>query len=162
ILTLPLPELAGSGVAAALAADEGRRRFPIDVAKVFGPRTVTYELRLTLPEGWRAELPPPVTAVSAFGTYDARYSQAGRAWRAKRMLRFRRSDSSHVERYSASRQPVASKNRVPSAGANWNGAFPAATACPHVFSIILSSAGDARSISHHRNDGCPCSSVASP
>src|SRR5438552_9393550 len=86
ILTLPLPELAGSGVAAALAADEGRRRFPIDVAKVFGPRTVTYELRLTLPEGWRAELPPPVTAVSAFGTYEARYSQEGRELRAVRRL----------------------------------------------------------------------------
>src|SRR2546428_8420496 len=68
-------------------------------------------------------------------------------------LRLRRSDSSQVARNSASRQPCAPKKRVPSAGANRNGAFPAATARPHVLAIILSSRGEARSISHHRNGG---------
>src|SRR5256885_15841293 len=68
-------------------------------------------------------------------------------------VRLRRSDSSQVARNSASRQPCAPKKRVPSAGANRNGAFPAATARPHVLAIILSSRGEARSISHHRNGG---------
>src|SRR3989441_6559455 len=68
-------------------------------------------------------------------------------------VRLRRSDSSQVARNSASRQPCAPKKRVPSAGANRNGAFPAATARPHVLAIILSSRGEARSISHHWNGG---------
>jgi len=45
-----------------------------------------------------------------------------------------------------------------SAHANWNGASPAATACPHDVSIILSSAGDARSISHQRSAVWACRS----
>src|SRR3989454_10953135 len=68
-------------------------------------------------------------------------------------VRLRRSDSSQVARNSASRQPCAPKKRVPSAGAKRNGAFPAATARPHVLAIILSSRGEARSINHHRNGG---------
>src|SRR3989454_11493380 len=38
---------------------------------------------------------------------------------ASRIVRLRRSDSSHIERNSASCQPCAWKNREPSAGANW-------------------------------------------
>src|SRR2546428_12887186 len=68
-------------------------------------------------------------------------------------VRLRRSDSSQVARNSASRQPCAPKKRVPSAGAKRNGAFPAATARPHVLAIILSSRGEARAINHHRNGG---------
>src|SRR3989442_15512183 len=71
-------------------------------------------------------------------------------------VRLRRSDSSQVARNSASRQPCAPKKRVPSAGAKRNGAFPAATARPHVLAIILSSRGEARSINHHRNGGGGC------
>ena len=39
------------------------------------------ELRLTLPEGWAAQLPQNVSAVSDFGTYGAEYSQTGRELR---------------------------------------------------------------------------------
>ncbi len=80
---------------------------------------------------------------------------------ASRIVRLSRSDSSHIERNSASCQPCAWKNREPSAGANWNGALPAATARPQVFANILSNRGDARSISHQRNDGGPARSAAS-
>src|SRR2546430_16699395 len=65
------------GLAAELEA-RGPRRFPIDVAQVAGPHEESAELTLTLPEGWRAQLPPNVTAQSAFGSYRAEYAQAGR------------------------------------------------------------------------------------
>src|SRR5256886_8676541 len=73
------------GLAAELEA-RGPRRFPIDVAQVSGPHEEAAELTLTLPEGWRAQLPPNVTAQSAFGIYRAEYGQAGRALHAAREL----------------------------------------------------------------------------
>ena len=36
---------------------------------------------MTLPEGWKAKLPPMVQASSAFGTYSAEYVQEGRTLR---------------------------------------------------------------------------------
>jgi hypothetical protein len=86
ILTLPLPDESGSGLAAALAT-RGARRFPIDAAKVVGPREVVDELRLTLPDGWRVELPPPISATSDFGTYEARYAQDGNVLHVVRRMR---------------------------------------------------------------------------
>jgi len=44
------------------------------------------ELKLTLPEGWRAALPPNLTATSVFGTYTAEYAQDGRVLRIARRL----------------------------------------------------------------------------
>ena len=87
VLTLPLPNVAGSGLAAALASDRRRRRFPIDVAKIFGPRLTTQELRLTLPVGWSADLPPSLKVASDFGTYEADYTQEGRELHVVRRLR---------------------------------------------------------------------------
>src|SRR5207247_10149929 len=78
ILTLPIHNYGDlKGLAAELEA-RGPRRFPIDVAQVAGPHEESAELTLTLPEGWRAQLPPNVTAQSAFGSYRAEYAQAGR------------------------------------------------------------------------------------
>jgi hypothetical protein len=54
------------------------RRFPIDVGEVIGPVEVIGELRLRLPDGWRARLPDAVTAESEFGRYHAEYRQEGR------------------------------------------------------------------------------------
>jgi hypothetical protein len=56
----------------------GPRVMPIDAAQVVGPTTVVDEMRITLPEGWHAHLPPGVTAASAFGRYESEYRQDGR------------------------------------------------------------------------------------
>jgi len=86
ILTLPIHNYGEiKGLAAELEA-RGPRRFPIDVAAVAGPHEEAAELTLTLPEGWRAQLPPNVTAQSAFGTYRAEYGQAGRVLHVARTL----------------------------------------------------------------------------
>jgi hypothetical protein len=76
ILTLPLYNFAQPSVVADL---ESRtiRRFPIDVGAVAGPQENVSELRLRLPDGWRAHLPDRVTARSEFGDYTAEYRQEG-------------------------------------------------------------------------------------
>jgi transglutaminase-like putative cysteine protease len=78
ILALPLgstqPFADGAAELAALPA----RTLPIDAAKVIGPETAVTELRLTLPEGWKARVPTGATAVSGFGSYVATYAQEGR------------------------------------------------------------------------------------
>lgn len=56
----------------------GPRKMPIDAAQVVGPTAVVDEMRITLPEGWHAHLPPSVTAASAFGRYESEYRQNGR------------------------------------------------------------------------------------
>src|SRR5574341_344159 len=77
ILTLPIRDYANPGLVSDLES-RGPRRFPIDVAAVVGPVEDETELRVRLPEGWRARLPENVTASSRFGTYSARYRQDGR------------------------------------------------------------------------------------
>lgn len=57
------------------------RKLPIDAAAIIGPGTTSTELRITLPEGWKAQLPKPVVATSVFGDYRAEYSQEGRVLR---------------------------------------------------------------------------------
>ena len=86
IFTLPVSDLTATAVVALLEG-RGPRRFPIDVGEVVGPRELIQELDVTLPEGWQAELPPAVSAVSAFGTYQAEYAQNGRVLHVKRRLR---------------------------------------------------------------------------
>ena len=86
IFTLPIGDLTATAVLAALEG-RGPRRFPIDVGEVVGPRELIQELDLTLPDGWKAELPPAVSAVSAFGTYQAEYAQNGRVLHVMRRLR---------------------------------------------------------------------------
>src|SRR2546422_2324832 len=73
---------------------------------------------------------------------------------ASRIVRLSRSDSSHIERHSTSRQPSGSKKRVPSAGANWKGAPPCANGLLQVLSMNLSSRGEERSMSQKRNGRC--------
>jgi transglutaminase-like putative cysteine protease len=76
ILTIPLKSFAVPNVIAALEA-RGKRKYPIDAAKVWGPHTELVDLKLTLPPGWKAKLPASDTATSAFGTYVATYAQNG-------------------------------------------------------------------------------------
>jgi hypothetical protein len=59
----------------------GSRKLPIDASRVIGSGTNESELRLTLPEGWKAQVPKGVTASSPFGDYRSEYTQEGRVLR---------------------------------------------------------------------------------
>ena len=58
--------------------DRGARRFPIDAADVIGPIASTTEVRVTLPDGWKARLPQNAVVDGPFGFYESKYSQEGR------------------------------------------------------------------------------------
>jgi hypothetical protein len=85
ILTIPLTSYAVTNLISALEA-RGARKSPISSEKVWGPHTEIQELKLTLPAGWRAKLPPNDSATSVFGTYVAEYSQNGQELRIARRL----------------------------------------------------------------------------
>jgi hypothetical protein len=52
-----------------------------------GPESAAYsDDQVTLPEGWQARLPAAVSARSAFGEYQAEYSQNGRELRVTRRI----------------------------------------------------------------------------
>ena len=57
------------------------RTLPIDASRIVGNSTIATELRLTLPEGWKAQLPKGVAASGPFGEYRSEYSQEGRLLR---------------------------------------------------------------------------------
>lgn len=86
ILGIPFANGSARELIAELEAREGPRRFDIDVESVIGPMERVSELRLTLPEGFRARLPENVVAESAFGRYSAEYAQEGRELRVVRTL----------------------------------------------------------------------------
>jgi transglutaminase-like putative cysteine protease len=65
---------------------EGPRRFPIDIASVNSPSVYRSAIEFELPEGWKAELPPPVSVAGPFGYYRAEYRQTGRTLRASREM----------------------------------------------------------------------------
>jgi len=55
------------------------RRFPIDIGQVSPAGVTDVEFRVTLPEGWKAQLPPDVVIPPGpFGSYETHYSQQGR------------------------------------------------------------------------------------
>jgi hypothetical protein len=85
ILTIPLRSYAVPSVISALES-RGARKYPIDAEKVWGPRTELEELKLTLPAGWKAKLPPSDTATSVFGTYQSAYTQNGQELLISRKL----------------------------------------------------------------------------
>ena len=71
----PVPSsMANMAIGAKQLDAEPSRRFPIDPTKIFGTSDAVVELRATLPEGWRAQLPPTVVATGPSGTYRAEYS----------------------------------------------------------------------------------------
>mgnify|MGYP001544475933 CR=1 FL=1 len=78
ILTNPFGSMSGFATMAQQIETAGPRRFPIDAAKVFGYGTTQLEFRVTLPEGWRAQLPPDIDASGEFGHYQSDYAQTGR------------------------------------------------------------------------------------
>lgn len=54
------------------------RVFPIDASQILGQVETLTDLRITLPEGWTAELPKNVLATSFFGRYESTWTQTGR------------------------------------------------------------------------------------
>ncbi|HEV8264631.1 MAG TPA: DUF3857 and transglutaminase domain-containing protein [Gemmatimonadales bacterium] len=87
VLTLPasMPSFVSLGLASQLEQRKPRR-FPIDVGDVIGPVETIAELRITLPEGWRAHLPASLNETSTFGSYTAEYAQEGRELRVTRRM----------------------------------------------------------------------------
>lgn len=63
-----------------------RRVLPIDAARVVGERMMDVEYRVTLPEGWTAQLPSPISATSFFGRYESTYRMEGRDLVMRRLL----------------------------------------------------------------------------
>lgn len=86
IFTPPFGSMSGfTNIATELETRE-KRRFPIDAEQVMGWETSVSELRLTLPDGYRAQLPKGVTATSPFGSYSSEYVQEGRELRLTRKI----------------------------------------------------------------------------
>jgi transglutaminase-like putative cysteine protease len=86
ILTVPFGHMGRLADLANQLEAAGPRRFPIDAAQVFGPEASISELRLTLPEGWQAELPETVRVEGAYGTYVSEYRQQGRELTMRRHI----------------------------------------------------------------------------
>ena len=78
LLTMPFTAATKMADAANTLEAQGRRQFPIDVEAFIGASSVTQSLRLTLPEGWKARVPPPVDVDGVWGTYTVHYRQEGR------------------------------------------------------------------------------------
>jgi hypothetical protein len=87
IFTLPeaLPNYASVGLVSSLERRKPRR-YPIDIGDIIGPVEIFSELRMTLPPGWKAELPAGVSEKSKFGSYSAEYVQDGRELRVTRHM----------------------------------------------------------------------------
>jgi hypothetical protein len=87
IFTLPdaLPNYASLGLVSSLERRKPRR-YPIDIADIIGPIEIVSELRMTLPNGWTAELPTGIAEKSRFGEYNAEYVQTGRELRVTRRM----------------------------------------------------------------------------
>jgi hypothetical protein len=86
VLTNPLGSMGGMATSAKELEALPPGRFPIDPAKFLGDGVSVFEIRLTLADGWRAQLPANVTATSAFGSYTAKYEQVGRELRMTRRI----------------------------------------------------------------------------
>lgn len=75
----PLRQLSATAAATARELDaQPRRMLPIDAARVIGRRRNDVEYRVTLPDGWRVQLPADVVATSFFARYESRYRLDGR------------------------------------------------------------------------------------
>ena len=78
VLKNPLGGMSNLVTAAKEIESKPPRLFDIDPVKIFGYQQSTIELHLTLPEGWKAQLPASVKATGPFGSYESTYAQNGR------------------------------------------------------------------------------------
>src|SRR3989442_5625546 len=85
ILPLPLRSYVSAALVAEVEAHVPRK-YPIDIGAVIGPLTQVGDFEVTLPEGWRAKLPPSVHEASAFGSYATEYAQEGRVLHVTRRM----------------------------------------------------------------------------
>ena len=86
LFTFPFGVLPASNRIRALEAMP-ERRTSINAEEVLRsppPTTLVVDMRVTLPEGWRARVPDDVFVRSDFGTYSTEYSQEGRVLRILR------------------------------------------------------------------------------
>jgi transglutaminase-like putative cysteine protease len=92
ILNLPpaFSSMAGLQTIATQLESTKQRIYPIEVTSVVGPILGVSEMKLTLPEGWHADLPPGVSASSDYGEYRSEYTQNGRELRIYRRMEGRR------------------------------------------------------------------------
>jgi hypothetical protein len=90
LLTVPFSAATKMADAATALEEQGKRRFPIDVEGFIGASSVTQSMRLTLPEGWKARVPPPVEVDGVWGTYTVHYRQEGRELVLEREMTGRR------------------------------------------------------------------------
>jgi transglutaminase-like putative cysteine protease len=86
ILNMPLESMAGLSDAAKELEGRETRRFPIDPAQFWGPRTSTTEFSIALPAGWHAQLPRAVHAASPFGSYESSYTEKNGTLRLARVV----------------------------------------------------------------------------
>lgn len=86
VLHNPLGTMAHFVAAAKELDAQPPRLFPIDPQKIFGYRETQVEVKLLLPEGWRAHLPAGVDASGPFGVYRTNYVQEGRELRITRQV----------------------------------------------------------------------------
>lgn len=68
----------------------GTRLFGIDASQILGQVETVTELHLTLPEGWKADLPKNVASTSFFGRYESTWTQEGREVRLVRRIQGQR------------------------------------------------------------------------
>jgi hypothetical protein len=82
---LPISSFGSETRLSQVEADQ-ERRFPIDIAQVNAPSVYRLAFEFQLPDGWKADVPSPVTVNGPFGYYRAEYRQAGRTLRASREM----------------------------------------------------------------------------
>ena len=85
ILRLPLRPLFSAELVSDVESHVPRR-YPISVTAVIGPAVYAEDYRITLPPGWRAQLPAGVTATSVYGRYRSSYVQDGRTLTVQRLV----------------------------------------------------------------------------
>jgi transglutaminase-like putative cysteine protease len=90
IFTIPFGNMVGMLKAAKELDNTPKRLFPVDAEKVLGNQSSVVELRVRLPAGWKAQLPPNVIATSEFGSYISEYAQMGDELRITRRTEGRR------------------------------------------------------------------------
>jgi transglutaminase-like putative cysteine protease len=86
ILTLPFSSMRSMADAADALEAKGPRKFPVDASKVIGPIAGQGDMQLSLPPGWRVQLPPSLNVTGKWGSYVARYAQEGTILHVSRRL----------------------------------------------------------------------------
>ncbi len=86
MMILPHP-FGGGGAAQMLTTLEKqpKRTRPIDLKYFLPPMTAVQDVEITLPQGWKAKLPPDVSVTGLVGTHSITYAQEGNILRIKRI-----------------------------------------------------------------------------